>query len=731
MSKVPTKKIPRKPGPATKKENKLKKYSDLLGLAVTILLGIIVYSNSFNCSFHFDDLDNIVNNTSIHNLSDVKAWWNYDPHRPVAIFTFALNYHFSQLNVWGYHFVNLIIHLINSCLVWWLIILILSSPAMKDHAIAKQKKVIALFAALLFVSHPLATQSVTYIVQRMASLVAMFYMLSLALYVKARLIEKGNKFKYLLFAASFLSAVLAMLTKENAFTLPFAILLFEFFFIRTKKLSINFKDYRVILLIAAFLGVILIIPLKFSFSIFKPIPPMQGHDYTVTAFNYLLTQFSVLVKYIQLLLLPVNQMLDYNFTISNNFFGLRTFLCFMVLLTLIILAVFLFKKYRIISFGIFWFFLTSLIESSIIPLPNVIFEHRTYLPSFGFFLILSSGVFFLFSKKYKYLVMGILVIITGTNSFLTIKRNTVWENDITLWTDDVEKAPDSARPITNRGVAYGTLNQWDKAIEDYTSAIKINPKFMPAYVNRGIAYTNLKEWDKQIADYTKVIEIDSTFVSAYYNRGIGYGNLGKWNAAIADFSTTIRMDPNYSNAYYNLGVAYGTLQQWDKAITNYSKAVAINPGYTDAYSNRAALYTNFRQWDKAIDDYTTVIRIDPNYNNVYFNRGIEFGNLGEWDKAVADYSKNIEINPDFADAYYNRGIAFSNLMEWDKAIADYSSTLRIAPKFKQAYVNRGIAYGHLNQWNKAIEDYNSALAIDPNFTIASINRDAAYKNQKR
>ena len=105
-------------------------------------------------------------------------------------------------------------------------------------------------------------------------MVAMFYLLSLALYVKARLSDKGNISKTLLFTGSLISAVLAMLTKENAFTLPFAILLFEFFFLRTKKLSINFRDYRVILLIAALLGMIIIIPLKFSFSIFKPIPPM-------------------------------------------------------------------------------------------------------------------------------------------------------------------------------------------------------------------------------------------------------------------------------------------------------------------------------------------------------------------------------------------------------------------------------------------------------------------------
>ena len=132
-------------------------------------------------------------------------------------------------------FVNLVVHLINACLAGWLILLIFSSPAIKDQPIAGNKKVLAFLTALLFVSHPLATQSVTYIVQRMASMVAMFYLLSLVLYVKARLSEKGNLSKTLLFTGSLISAVLAMLTKENAFTLPFAIVLFEFFFLRKRN----------------------------------------------------------------------------------------------------------------------------------------------------------------------------------------------------------------------------------------------------------------------------------------------------------------------------------------------------------------------------------------------------------------------------------------------------------------------------------------------------------------
>ena len=638
------------------------KYFELLGLIIVILTGIIIYSNSFNCSFHFDDMLNIVDNPGIRNLADMKTLVNVNPSRPVGIFTFALNYHFNQFDVFYYHLVNLIIHLINACLVWWLTLLIFSSPVLKDQPIAKNKKVLAFSTALLFVSHPLATQSVTYIVQRLASLAAMFYLLSLALYVKARLAKKRDAFTNRLFAGSLLSAVLAMLTKENAFTLPFAILLFEICFLRTKKLSINFRNYLVILLIAALLGFIIITFLKFSSGIFKSIPPMLGHAYTITPVNYFLTQFSVIVKYIQLLFLPINQVLDYDFPVSNSFFEIRTLLSFTLLVALIILAVISFKRFRVISFGIFWFFLTLSIESSIIPITDVIFEHRTYLPSFGFFLILTSGLYLLFWDEYKYLAISIFVIIIGSNSYLTFERNKVWRNDLSLWNDNVAKTPNLSRALMNRGVVYASLGQWDNAIDDYSKAITNDTKNIKAYYNRGVAYANLKQWDNAMADYSKAIEINPKYKDGYYNRGVVYATHGQWDKAIADFSEAIKIDPkNMKEAYYNRAVAYATLGDWYNAITDYSKVIGIDPDNTNAYSNRGIAYASLGQYYNSIKDYSRAIEIAPNNSKAWTNRGIAYATMGQLEKAINDFTRALEIDPHNSNAFTNRKIAYEQM----------------------------------------------------------------------
>ncbi|MEI6123998.1 MAG: tetratricopeptide repeat protein [Bacteroidota bacterium] len=688
------KKSPKTKGSQSITQDKEIKYFNAFGFAILIILGSIVYSNSFACSFHYDDFFGIVDNATIRNLYDVNSWWHFSANRPMAIFSYVLNYHFYGLDVRYWHYVNLIVHLITACLVWRLTLLIFATPTMKNHSLAKHKNSIALFTALLFVSHPLATQSVTYIIQRAASMVALFYLLSLLLYVKARLAPKANMGKYLLYAASLVSGVFALLTKENAFTLPFAMVLFDIFFIRKKKITINFKDYRLLIVLAALAGAIIIIGFKFSFSIFNSIPPNESHTEVITPLTYLYTQFGVILKYIQLLFLPVNQMVDYDIPVATSFFHLKTLFSFTILLLLFVLGIFMFKKQRLISFGIFWFFLTLAVESSIVPINDLMFEHRTYLPSVGFFLIITSTIFLLLHKKYKIVAITLLVVLVLTNSYLTYQRNKVWKNELTLWTDNVFKAPKLARPITNRGFAYRNLGMWDKALADYTKAVQLSPRYQVALCNRGVAYAHFEQWNKAIADYSAAIKLSPNFTDAYSNRSAAYGKIGKTDDALKDISKAIELNGNYFQAYSNRGNILSSIGKPEQAIADYTKAIALNPTFIDAHSNR----------------------------------GNAYGMLKNYDKAIADYSKAIELNPNFIEAYNNRGITYGYLSKWQKAEADFTIVIKINPKFKQAYVNRGVAYANLGQWDKAIADYTSALAIDPNYTVAFVKREQAYKN---
>ncbi len=578
----------------------------LASIILICLVGVIAYSNSFDCSFHFDDGLTIEGNVAIRSLSNIKAWWNFVPSRPIGTLSFALNYHFNKLDVWGYHLVNLVIHIVNAILVWWLVMLTMSTPVMRGQPIAKYKGAMALFTALLFVSHPLATQSVTYIVQRLASLATLFYLLSLALYVKGRL-GAGNKDKYGLFfyTGSIVCAVLGMLTKEIVFTLPFALVLYEFSFMKSDTWRVDLKDRGIQIPALIFVIFVILFFINFSLDIFKPIPPLlyQGYDYPITAWEYFLTQFSVMLTYIRLFIVPVNQNLDYDYPVSHNLFEWQTLIGLVSLAGIVLLGIYLFRRYRLIAFGIFWFFLTLSVESSIIPISqNVIFEHRTYLPSLGFFLVLTGILFHFLYGRYKQVALVIMALMVLTGTVLTYERNKVWKSLYTLAYDDIKKSPNKARTLCDFGTALLEAGNVSEALTYYDKAILISPHYYLAYYNRGKVKTELGDYKKAIGDFDSAIKINPGYARAYNNRGGAYVNLGNSKQAIGDFNKAIEIDPTYTEAYYNRGIAYNSLGNYKQAIGDYDKAIEIDPTYAEAYNNRGTVYWSLGNFEKAIED---------------------------------------------------------------------------------------------------------------------------------
>jgi len=486
-------------------------------------------------------------------------------------------------------------------------------------------------------------------------LVALFYFLSIALYLKARLTNNNYVTKYLLFSGSLISAILAMLSKENAYTLPFAIVLFELFFLRTGKFSINFRDYRILLLIGAFISFVLLVLFKFSLSIFNPIAPDFTNDYrTITPLNYLLTQFSVIIKYIQLLFLPISQNFDYDFKLSNNFFEIKTLLSFIVLLSCGAAALFLFNKNRIVSFCIFWFLLTLSVESSIIPIDDLIVEHRTYLPSFSFFLIISSGIYFLLWNEHKYLAASILAIIIVSNSFLTYERNKVWRNELSLWSDVVTKSPDKARPFANRGCALFLENKIYAAIDDFNKAIELQPSYTKAYFNRGVVYINANRNTEALNDFNKVIEQRSDFGEAYLNRGLLFEKEKKHALAIADFNKAISLDTNFTLSYFNRGNAFLNTNRNDEAISDYNKVIKQKPDFAEAYHNLGMAFYSKESNEEAISNYSKAIELKKDYAEAFYNRGFPEYDSGKKDIACIDWKKAIELGYQPATQIYNK-----------------------------------------------------------------------------
>ncbi|MEK7308910.1 MAG: tetratricopeptide repeat protein [Nitrospirota bacterium] len=573
----------------------------LLVLSSIFLLGTLIYSNALYSSFHLDDIPSIVDNSAIRNILNLQSIWSFWPARFITYVSVALNYHLSQLNVFSYHLFNLTVHLSSAILVWWFMLLTFSTPAMVGQKITKHAKLIAFFAGLVFLTHPIQTQAVTYIIQRAASLTALFYLACLSLYVKSRLLQqqRGNLVvSRLFYCGSLIAVVMAMFTKEMAITLPFMLLLYETCFLKTKE-RLNWKY------LVPFLAALSIIPLTMFLTKsvdFIGMKMVLEEPSNVSSWQYLFTQLRVMVTYLRLFFIPINQNLDYYYPIAKNLLELPILTSFIFLVSILTIAIRIFSKYKLISFSIFWFFLTLLPESSVIPIRDVIFEHRLYLPMVGFSFFLVSVIYYLFENKALKSMVVVLLIIISCHAILTYRRNLIWKNELTLWNDTVHKSPKKAKPYYNRGVAYHDQGSIQQAISDYNKAIEIDPNLARPYNNRGNAYYEQGNFTQAISDYTKAIKINPNYAEAYNNRGVTYAIQSNFTLALADFTMAIKINPHYVNAYCNRGIVYKKQGNFAQAISDYTKAIEINPNYTEAYNNRKIVYYAAKEYDKAWAD---------------------------------------------------------------------------------------------------------------------------------
>jgi hypothetical protein len=378
----------------------------VLSIVFMAALAIIIYSNTFDASFHFDDTPSIVEKYSIHRF-DIKAI--FSSTRPVLEMTFALNYYFGKLNVFGYHLVNLALHIANGILLYFILFWTVNrvnptnptnsrNPINSIHPINFR---IPLYASLIFIAHPIQTQAVTYIVSRSSVLATTFYLLALLLFMRAfmqRAQSEGqiDRPSTLYLGGAFIASCLAMGTKQIAATLPAMLLIYDFYFISKGNLQTLKSHYKSHLLMFSTVAIVIYLSLSgltqyISFDYAQGVPMPQTEP--VTSFQYFLTQLHVIPYYIKLLFIPTNLNLDYDWPITRSI-DLPTVLYFIMLMLLVAIALFLFRRAKLISFGIIWFFVTLSVTSSFVVIYDVIFEHRLYLPSVGFVTIIA----FLISK---------------------------------------------------------------------------------------------------------------------------------------------------------------------------------------------------------------------------------------------------------------------------------------------------------------------------------------------
>lgn len=564
----------------------IKQRSHSFLLTLLVLSVLINYANSLSVPFVMDDF--VILNFGTQNLFDILL---HGTVRRIVDFTLALNYQLHGAHVAGYHIVNIIIHLSASITLYFFIFASFSalrtsfpSKIDNDEVTRFCERFVPFATALLFAIHPIQTQAVTYIIQRYASMATLFYLLSSLFYVKARIAFETNKIvsKTIYFSViCIFAAIIAFGSKQISFTLPITLLMLEVFLFRG-ALLVNRKFLFVI-------GTIGIIVLSLSLffwyekslnDVFFDLRHGTAENLYITRTSYLLTQCRVVMTYLRLLVLPINQSLFYDYPAYTSIFSLQVTMSLVGHILILFLMITLFKKseinlqqgnrtdgsmQRLAAQGIVWFYITMAVESSVFPIRDVIFEHRVYLPSAGFFIVAAIGFAISVSKRIisEKIAWTLLTVIAVLLSSMTITRNHLWNNSLELWKDTVKKAPYQHLALSNLAIEHLERKNPIEAIPLFVRALEIRPQMdfrIKVYFGEALQESNL---------------IDPT----RFTTGLEY------------------MLPDYSSSSYkassvifnNLGLAYEYMEQPEKAINAYTKSLGINPTYELAWYNKGLL----------------------------------------------------------------------------------------------------------------------------------------------
>lgn len=532
-----------------------RKKISLLLAALNLLIGLLIYSNTFQSGFHFDGISSIRDNPLLREPHSLfKTCENDNITRCLTHLTFALNYRLHGISTAGYHAVNLALHIGASLVLFWLILQILQTPRMQGQVKAERIPLIAWGASLIFLCHPLQTQAVTYIWQRFASLAAFFYFVTIALYLSARFKAKAS-----FYGLSFLCMILAMFSKETAATLPVMIMVTELVFFDSSSASKKIRKRLFFVLGAA----LLIIP----FAVFlsgKLAFYLKPHFYygypTAFGLDYFYTQLNVIRTYLRLLVLPLGLNLDYDYPISRSFWELRTLLSFALIASLLSAAAVFRSRLRILSWSVFWFFITLSVESSFLPIRDVIFEHRLYLPLAGF-AAFSSFLLHKICRTPKVFTAALLITVSVL-SVLTYQRNEVWKSEITLWEDVIQKSPHKSRGYSQLCLAWKEAGHFDTAIAYCEKAVALNSQNAVTYNNLGSMYGERRDFEKAAQAFAKAISLAGknsrdreTASRAHNNLGNVYFMQGKLMEALDSYEQAIFYDPLNALAHFNLAKA--------------------------------------------------------------------------------------------------------------------------------------------------------------------------------
>jgi tetratricopeptide (TPR) repeat protein len=448
------------------------------------------------------------------------------------------------------------------------------------------------------------------------------------------------------------------------------------------------------------------------------------HQTEMSRTGYLYTQFGVLLKYIRLLLLPYGQTLDHYIPVENVFMSTRVLVPLIGHVLIVGTAGYMYIKsmqgrldpaFKVVAFGVAWFYIASSLESGLIPITDIIYEHRVYLPGIGLIvsaIILSTmGLITFRSEKVTGWLIVLCLAATIVYLPLTVIRNRVWQSTISLWTDAVSKSPQKPRARINLGVELQSAGLHEKAIEQFNIAIKLDPSRDIPYMGLSRSYSALGEEDlaSKYSEIAKALAFEP--VDYYLERGGRFLDKGMYDKALQEFLSAYEYSPDNAAVLFNLGLFYSKKGMYDKALPYLTKTRILNPDNMKTYDLLAEIYQRVGKPSLARETYISGLNIEPLNSTLHGKFGNFLGMAAEYDLALKHLAKAIELDPDNIEARLGLGNVMFATGNLEAAISSFIKMLDLKPDNSQAHYNLSVIYAKLGRQEESEKHMNTYLTL--------------------
>jgi tetratricopeptide (TPR) repeat protein len=589
----------------------------LIGLCFVIsVFVVILYFNSLGNQFTNWDDGMIYQNPQVQSLdwTGVKQIFTLrkgNTYQPVRMLSYAIDYHFWKLNPMGYRITNIIFYILTSMMVF--LSLKILSKHLREGVEEDSHLRVALFGSLLFAAHPVHVEAVTWLAARKEVLQGFFFFLAFYLYLEGRDRKGNQRYFYLWFVI--LSVFLAVLSKPSAVVFPAVILVYEI--ARKKDSIVAFLKSHWFFFTSAMIisGVFTLLSISVMLDA-GGVKPFYGKGFIQNA----LVSLYVFLKSIKLLFLTINYSAAYSFSVKLPVYHTKNILFALIGISLFAASIWSLKRTKVIFFSLLFFLITLLPFLNIIPISTLLADRYVFIASFSYCFLLGTGFARLYEFRhrnfsegfFKLLSIAVFVFILSGYSLMTIRQNTIWENSYTLWTDAVEKHPQSNMANAMVGVVYMELGMDQDAIRHLEKAVQLLPRDYLSRNNLGIVYGRSDEPEKALKEFSTAMQLRPDNDTIKINLSVFYQRYKKYKKAEEVLQYLLSKNPQNGNLHFRLGLIYRDAGRYQEAVSEFLRSAELAPHIINPYEELGNIYASkFEDLERAKYFYAKGIQLVP------------------------------------------------------------------------------------------------------------------------